>query len=434
MRAPQQLGRFGTWIAVGALVWHALAILSPAWVLTFQQTKARDFASYYYAVQVGHDGGDPYDKVQLSAAARDDGMRNGVHPFLYAPPFLLAASWVRGFELPQAFHLWFWLDELCAVAVGIALWRWWRPLGTQVGPVIAVVMGLMTAIPNNHAMGQANLPGMLLAITGLWQVERGRRELGGVLMGAACMLKMSPALFVAWWLVRREWTAVIAAVATGVALSVLSLPFAGPAVQWNFYTHVLPTFSNGDYNGLAVPIGLFGNHSIPNLLDGILPTPAATLSPAAQWAASLVNAGLLGLLGWAFWPRDAGAGDDPDALRFRYAAQASCVGVLLLLLPVYTYEHHLVFAIPAAVLSVLAVQQGRLPRTWAVPVGLAVAVLLFDLQTIKGLAEAMPPALVAVGAVLRELKFGALVLLLASTERLGHVPAAAAAPVPATAT
>ena len=36
------------------------------------------------------------------------------------------------------------------------------------------------------------------------------------------------------------------------------------------------------------------------------------------------------------------------------AAQAACYGVLLLLIPVYTYEHHLVFAIPAMVLALHA--------------------------------------------------------------------------------
>jgi hypothetical protein len=423
--APLQ--RFGTWVAIGAIVWHALSVLSPGWVVTFQQQRARDFATYYYAVQVGHDHGDPYDTVQLNAAARADGVRNGVHPFLYAPPFLLAASWVRGFDLGEAYHLWFWLDELCAIAAGIALWRWWRPLGWEVGPLIAVVMALMTAIPNNHAMGQANFPGLLLAIGGLWQTDRGRPKLGGALMGAACMLKMSPALFVVYWLVRREWTAVGAAVATGAALSVLSLPFAGPAVQWGFYTEVLPTFSNGLYNGLGISIGLFGNHSLPNVLDAIAPHPSNVLSPAAQWAASILNAALLALLAWAFWPRDAGTGTrrgaPPDPLR--RAAQASCYGVLLLLMPVYTYEHHLVFAIPAMVVSILAVAQGRLRAGWAAPIGLAVAVLLFDLQGLKAMAEGVPPALLAVGAVLREAKFGALVLLLASTERIGHVPAPA---------
>ncbi|MEQ1501911.1 MAG: glycosyltransferase family 87 protein [Myxococcota bacterium] len=421
---------FGILIAACAIAWHVLSVLSPAWVVTGDQQQARDFASYFYAVRVARDGGDPYDRAQLNLASKTDGTRRGVHPFLYAPPFLLGMSWVLGFDLAGAFHLWFWLDELLAIASGIVLWRWWRGLDEEgalpVGWVIVVVMSLMTAIPNNHAMGQANFPGLVLALAGLWQTDRGKPQLGGALMGAACMMKMSPALFLVYWAIRREWTAIGAAILAGVALSVLSLPFAGPVVQWGFYTHVLPTFSSGDYNGLAVPIELFGNHSLPNVLDAILPSPSDTLSVGAQLLSGMVSVGaLVALAAWFRTPPDAPA---PDA--FTRAAQSSCFGVLLLLIPVYTYEHHLVFAIPAAVLAITAVSTGRLSPAWAVPVGLCVTILVFDLQVLKAMAEAIPPGLSVLAAVVREAKFAALLGLLAATERVGHQAAPAFVAVP----
>ena len=98
-------------------------------------------------------------------------------------------------------------------------------------------------------MGQANFPGLLLALAGLWQAEKDREWLGGALMGAACMLKMSPALWVVWWLARQRWRAAAGAVLCGAALSLLVLPLAGPSVQLRFYTEILPTFGSGDYNG-----------------------------------------------------------------------------------------------------------------------------------------------------------------------------------------
>jgi alpha-1,2-mannosyltransferase len=321
-------------------------------------------------------------------------------------------SWVLGWDLPGAYHLWFWLHDLLAIGSAIVLWLWWRPFGERVAWVIAVLFALMTAIPNNHAMGQANFPGLILSLAGLWQTERKRPIQGGMLMGAACMLKMSPALFVVWWMVRREWTAVGAAIAAGVALSFLSLPFAGPAVQWHFYTGILPTFSSGDYNGLSVAIELFGNHSLPNLLDQIAPSAGDTLSPVARILSAVLGLGLVG--GAAWWFRDPA----PDA--FARAAQASCFGVLLLLLPVYTYEHHLVFALPAAVISVLAVHDGRLGPRWAIPVGICVTLLLFDLQVLKGMSRSLPDPIWFLSGVVRELKFVALLGLLASTLRVGR--------------
>jgi Glycosyltransferase family 87 len=388
--------RIGALLALAALVWHVLSVLSPAWVTTFEQTQARDFASYYYAVEVGRAGGDPYSKAELNAAAREDGFRNGVHPFLYAPPFLLGMSWVSALALPDAFHLWFWLDELLAIASALVLWRWWRDLSPSSTWVIAVLFGLLNAIPNNHAMGQANFPGLVLALAGLWQTDKGRPWVGGALMGAACMMKMSPALFVVWWLVRREWRAALAAVIAAALLSVASLPWAGPVIQARFYTEVLPTFSNGGYNGLAVSIGMFGNHSIPNLFDQAAPTRANVLSPVAHLLSSAFAIGALATLSWLF------RAPGPDA--FRRAAQASAFGVLLLLIPVYTYEHHLIFALPAACIATLAVDSGRIRPGAAALVGIFVGILVFDLQYIRAIAETLPDPIAWLGGLFQELK------------------------------
>jgi hypothetical protein len=109
-------------------------------------------------------------------------------------------------------------------------------------------------------------------------------------------------------------------------------------------------------------------------------------------------------------------------------AQAAAVGVLLLLLPVYTYEHHLVFAIPAMVLGLLAVARGWLGGPWAVVIGASTALVLFDLATLKRLSEALPEGMAAFRWLLQEAKFFALVGLLVVTTRLGiPLPAAGAA-------
>jgi alpha-1,2-mannosyltransferase len=225
------------------------------------------------------------------------------------------------------------------------------------------------------------------------------------------MLKMSPALFVVWWVVRREWRAIGAAVAAAIALSVASLPWAGPSVQARFYTEVLPTFSSGDYNSLAVSIGLFGNHSVPNLLNQVWPARGGVLSPIAQALSTLVALGALAAL--AVWFRA------PNPTPFQRAAQASAFGVLMLLVPVYTYEHHLVFALPAAVIAVLGVLRGALGRRWTALAGTFIGILLFDLQYIRAIAESLPASLVGLGGVLQELKSVALIGLFGICVRLG---------------
>ncbi len=414
MNARRNLGLV---VLLAAVMHHVLVVLSPAWLDTRDNTYGRDFASYYYAARVAAEGGDPYATKQLSAMARQDGSRAAVHPFLYAPPFLLSMAWAPRFDLAGAYHRWFWLHELWLVVAMLVMAGWARRQGEEVPWVLAVLVASMTAVPNNHLMGQANFPGLALAIGGIWATEQRRPWLGGALLGTACMLKMAPALLVMWWILRREHQAVVASVLTAVGLSVLTLPWASVEVQLGFYRDVLPTFSSGGYNGLGVPIGMFGNHSLPNVFHQWFPSGKATLSTTARLLSLAGNLSLLVGLGYAF-RRPA-----PDALQ--RLGQVGAVSVVMLLFPVYTYEHHLVWTLPASLAAVIGVLRGRLDGWWPVVVGVGVALVGFELAALQRLAEE-PETTRAMATVIRELKTVGLLALLAATVRLGAKPEEAA--------
>lgn len=403
----------GSWTALlvsAAVIWHLLAVVGPAWTGVQRAPGGRDFASYYYAAEAARRGEDPYDRRGLGAIASEDGTRGAVHPFFYPPPFVALTSWVTRFDLHTAFRIWFWGNEVAAVAAALALAGWWRRLDPVVPVAVAGAFALFTSLPNNHAMGQANLPVLALVIGGLWAERAGRWGVGGVLLGIACMAKMSPALFVAWWLLHRQWRPVAAACGTAMALSILSLPFVGAGTQLRFYTEVLPQFASGDYNGLAVPIGLFGNHSIPNALDWFLPG-RGTLSVPARALASVSTLALLAAVGWTF--------RRPDPSPHVAASQVGAIAVAMLLVPVYTYEHHLVWAIPAVVAVCVEVARGRIPPLAAAPMGAAFAFLAFDLQDMKVFSEWVGTGTMA-GVAMREAKFVSLVALLVAGLWLGH--------------
>lgn len=391
-------------LVAASLLWHALAVLD-AWRDAWKDRSGRDFASYHYAVAVARAGGDPYDVEALGEAARADGTRGGVHPFFYPPPYLLPMLWVAPLDLVTAYRAWFWLDELFALAACAVLAAWWRPLGPAVGPAVAASLAALTAIPNNHLMGQMNLPVVLLVWLGAARAERGRDVQAGVLLGVACMLKMSPALLVALWLLHRRWAAVAAAVGTAVVLEAASFAVLAPPAHLRFYAEVLPGFASGRYNGLGVGIDLYGNHSLANVWDALFPAGARHLvlsdtARALNTASSLLIVGGLG----AALRRP---GPDPLSRAGAFAA----VGVVMLLVPVFTYEHHLVWALPAVVAAAAALAAGRLAPAWAAPVGLAAAVWAFDLAALKRVAlwlEADAP-FAAVGV--RESKMVALLVL-----------------------
>ncbi len=394
-----------------ALCWHLLS-LAPAWSQAAKERHGRDFASYYYALQVAAEGNNPYVRQDLGAEAREDGTRGGVHPFFYPPPFLLSVAWAKPMSLSAAYQAWFWLDELCGLLTVALLARWWAPLGSSVEPALWGAFALATAVPNNHLMGQANLPVMLALIGGLALVSRGRDLPGGALVGLACMWKMSPALFVAMWLLQRRWTPAVAAVGAAVLASVLSLPLVGLSDQIWFYTRVLPGFSSGDYNGLSVGIDIWGNHSFANVYDAWLPNPDAgsmRLGATAQALTTATALALVGAVGWLF--------RKPAADPLAEAARIGAVGIVMLLVPVFTYEHHVIWALPALAALIVAVERGRLGAGAAVALGVSIALWAFDLAELKSAANGLDNPLVTFA--LREGKFSALLVILGLSVRVG---------------
>ncbi|MFT4974890.1 MAG: hypothetical protein ACI8S6_000773 [Myxococcota bacterium] len=301
--------------------------VGPAWQAVYRSESGRDFATYYYAAQVATAGGDPYDVDALGAAARAEGTRRSVHPYFYPPPFLLSMAWSLPLSLAAAYRTWFWLSQIWLALSVWVLRRWtgasWLSLG--------LIAATLTPLGDATKMGQANHLVMLFLAVALW------RRSGGWL-SAAAMSKMSPALLLGLWGARLWWRPFLVAAAGAVIWSLLALPLIDLPTQLRFYTEVLPGFSSGEYHGLKVPITLPANHSIPDLYNQLWPGPnSRTLSPTAQSAASATSATLLvALLAAGRRQRD----------RIGEACIAGAFVVLMVITPVYTYEHHFAFSSP----------------------------------------------------------------------------------------
>jgi hypothetical protein len=310
------------------LVVHVWFGLLPAYRAAKGATDGRDFASYYYAFKVAADGGDPYDTGALDRLARAEHTRRRVHPFFYPPPFLLTVALAAKLTLKQGFLLTLALNELL---LGACAWLGVRAFG--VAPwAMALIVGLYSPLFDHLAMGQANLLTLVPLLAGLALVPR-RAWLGGALVGLAAMLKMSPALMLAYLVVKRRFTAVLAALVTAVGLSLATLPLVGFAAQRRFYFEVLPSFSSGEYHGLSMPIGMTSNHSVPHFFNTLWRGPDPHhLSPAAAHATNAVSVLLFAL--WAARARRGTRDPDPSAI--------GALMVLMTVLPVFTYEHHLV--------------------------------------------------------------------------------------------
>lgn len=353
---------------------YVVLATGPWWDKVSKASHGRDFASYYYAVQVAADGGDPYDKRALGRASRADRTRKTVHPYFYPPPYLLTVAWALPLDLETAFRSWYALGHLFLLATLLALSK--LVPGRWVAPTLGVFAVTFTPIPDTLWMGQANLLVTALSLWGVWGVLNKRPVLGGALVGAAAMLKMSPALLVAWWVLQRRWHAVFAAIGTAIALSFLSLSVVDLSTQARFYREVLPGFASGNYHGLTVPIGLMHNHSIPNLLHQVWPGTETALSESARFTGALITAFLIGACAWAF------RGCRPATTNA--TAQAATIVVLMLVLPTYTYEHHMVWLLFPYLIALDAIVSGRAHRYWLFVLAPAYAVQALQLTTLKG--------------------------------------------------
>ena len=350
-----------------------------AWNRTVQVRHGRDFASYYYAFKSTQDGGNPYSKEVLGQYAKKERTRSSVHPYLYPPPFLLMMEWTRPLSLQTSFRLWFWFGELAALAALLAMCRWVRPLGPGAVTLCVIGFSVCTAVPNNHAMGQANFFVLLAVILAFVLESEKRSVLAGVLLGLGILMKISPALLLVFWVVERRWKACIASVLTGIVGHLLVFFMYGSTVIEYFYFEVFPGFSAGQYNGLRVPIEMFGNHSLPNLWHQWMPGTGQGLSMGAQWASRVTSLVLVVATLWV--------GRTATSSRFSIVLRWSSILLMMLLIPVYTYEHHLIWAMPAVAITALAVIQGRVPLPLFPILGLAWMGWAFSLARLKQWAQ-----------------------------------------------
>lgn len=374
-----------------ACLWHA-AQLAGGWREALEGDSSGDFASYYYAARVAAQGGDPYDRSLLVVEARGQ----SVHPYLYPPPFLAAMQWTRAVDLAAAHRAWFWMNELCLWLALLCLWRWWRPLGPEAIAIAAGALALHAGTLHNHVLGQANLPVFAMTIAGIWLEQRGRQVAAGVLVGLATAIKIVPAVFLAWWWWRGRRAPVVAAVGAIAA----AFAAAGAIVGWDllhrFAFGAIPDLLTGQYGGLAPGVGMFGNHSLTSVTHALWP-PEAGAGPSAG-ALGLAAVSGVALLAGVAW-----------LMRTRQPAvpvQVALIAPLTILLPIYGFEHYLVWALPTVVISVLGIQRRELGRRWLAVLIPAWTIWVVDVSELKRAASALP--------VLDHAKPAALLVLLAA--------------------
>ncbi len=177
-------------------------------------------------------------------------------PYLYPPPFLLLPRLVilLSDDYQTIYAVWFAIQATALLCVAVWLAAW---VGGRVGALAALLLPLtLLAFPTLFSLqyGQFHLATIVMAITAMILMDRGRLALGGFLLGFAIAAKLFPGILLIWLAGRRQWKAVLWVVAAGLVYAALGLFIVGPEAYRAFIEYALPRISSGqafDYEATA---------------------------------------------------------------------------------------------------------------------------------------------------------------------------------------
>lgn len=326
-----------------------LLALVLTWLVLHTHGYHIDLEVYRLGVQTWRHGGDMYGPMPPTISGL-------VLPFIYPPfaalvltPLVLlpwTASWLALFALS--------LVSLAVTLYVVALRMW--PAGGRSGAAAAASAALPLAVVlepvlQTFEFGQVNL--VLMALVAVDCLVERTRWPRGLLVGLAAAIKLTPAVFVLYFLLRRDFrAAVVAAVATAAATGIGFLVDADASVRYWFGGPAAgvsgsPFYTNETVQAVLARLGADG--------------PLLTLG----WL--LVSVGLLALL-------------VPVVRRADPALALVAVAGFGLLVSPTSWSHHWVWVAPTLVVTVGHALRLR-STGWAVVTGvLLVAFYLAPFQ------------------------------------------------------
>jgi hypothetical protein len=290
-------------IEVGVLVWFALSFKAIDFVVYMWGGHAVSHGTHLY---LGNSGGNYFTYTPLAAS-------------LFAvvamiPSALAQVLW----ELVSAAGL---AITACA---SLKLARW-RPTRTEIAAVTAVSL-LLEPVYHTLFNGQINLILLPVVAMDVWWVSQHRRG-GGIGVGIAAALKLTPGIFVVLFLLTRRTKAAVIASATFLACALIGFLIT-PAASRLYWTHYF-------YDTKRVYPAYIGNQSIYGAAIRIFDGPGHV----GLWYLPLtLLAAVAGLGSAAVFAR-----------RHDWLAAMSVTGVTGLLVSPVSWTHHWVWVVPALI-------------------------------------------------------------------------------------
>ncbi len=215
-----------------------VVLLLAVGLVSFDRARRGEFDfSHFY-----HDAQYVWKHGALPPSTPPDAAESQRLPF-YLPvvPLLIAPLTAGG---PEAAALLWAAMQVAALGYSSRVLRRWAaaPAGTEPGRHNAVaVFGLavvlvLPAVFEAAKFNQLSFAVMALVLAGLSALETGRQWRAGAFLGVAAVLKLLPAIFLIWLLLKRRWTASLAFATTVVLVSIVPCVVAfGPARTLDYH-------------------------------------------------------------------------------------------------------------------------------------------------------------------------------------------------------
>jgi alpha-1,2-mannosyltransferase len=244
--AVVQLGRLGSFVIDSKVDWY-VGTRHPFWY------KHMCLPAYIYGAELSerHDpniyASEHYIGLTPTATPRTRYAMSPEDPYQYPPPFLLLPRLV--IALSDDYHLiyalWYAIQATLFLAVSTWLACW---IGGRVGATAAFLLPVsLVAVPVLSCLqyGQFHLTAIVLCVAGMLFFERGRRILGGSLVGFAVLSKIFPGVLLIWLAVRKRWADLAWATAACGVFTLAAIVLLGPQPFRMFVEYQMPRLADG---------------------------------------------------------------------------------------------------------------------------------------------------------------------------------------------
>ena len=256
--ADHVIVRFAEWLLLlifcGLFFAHTLP---RAW-----RTLNTDFPNYYLAAQLQREGFDTsraYEWRWLERQKDHHDIDRPIIGLVPITPFSTLAVWpLTGLSPITAKHVWTLLQLALLLPIALAL----RRISGEPYRRVALFIVICFPLQRNLEYGQYYILLLAMLVGACLAYQRGRPALAGVLIALSAATKIFPILFLFYFLRRRDWKAICAALLTGAAAALVSVGCFGWSMHRTYLNLVLPWTLRGE----VLPPYTLSSSSISSLL------------------------------------------------------------------------------------------------------------------------------------------------------------------------